>query len=194
MWTPIGVQPEIPAPGQNEKKVKHTAAYDYTTGKITYTLVETKAVSTLLAFLDCAGHNAYVEPRKVRLVCDPGSFHCTKRSKPGWTPTATKFEIFWLPPYLSESEFYSRTPMGHLKRTVLANIICSKTWTIWSPRFSVASEKINGHREKMAFIFDHDDVLKENVDETFAFLLCSRQFHFLHDTYLNRARSIISDG
>jgi hypothetical protein len=39
MWGPVGKQPEIPAPGQNEKKVVY-GGVDYATGKITYTICQ----------------------------------------------------------------------------------------------------------------------------------------------------------
>ncbi len=40
MWAPVGKQPEVPAPGKNEKKVVY-GGVDYKTGKLTYTLAAT---------------------------------------------------------------------------------------------------------------------------------------------------------
>jgi hypothetical protein len=37
MWAPVGTQPEVPAPGQNEKTVA-CGGVDYATGRITYTI------------------------------------------------------------------------------------------------------------------------------------------------------------
>src|SRR5438477_6970484 len=50
MWAPIGVQPEIPAPGQNQKEVVY-GGVDYATGKIIYTIAATKSGANFLAFL-----------------------------------------------------------------------------------------------------------------------------------------------
>ena len=35
MWSPVGIQPEVPAPGQNEKQVVY-GGVDYKTGKIAH--------------------------------------------------------------------------------------------------------------------------------------------------------------
>src|SRR5438876_786005 len=75
MWAPVGTQPEVPAPGQNQKEVVY-GGVDYATGKITYTIAATKSGVNFLAFL-VALVAAYTG-RKVRLVCDNGRFHCTK--------------------------------------------------------------------------------------------------------------------
>ena len=50
MWGPVGKQPEIPAPGQNEKKVVY-GGVDYATGKITYTIADSKSGTNFLIFL-----------------------------------------------------------------------------------------------------------------------------------------------
>lgn len=50
MWAPVGHQPEIPAPGQNQKQVVY-GGIDYATGKITHTLADTKSGTHFLAFL-----------------------------------------------------------------------------------------------------------------------------------------------
>jgi hypothetical protein len=75
MWAPVGEQPEVPAPGKNEKQVVY-GGVDYATGKITYTIAATKSGTHFLAFL-IALIVTYAG-RKVRLVCDNGRFHCTK--------------------------------------------------------------------------------------------------------------------
>ena len=72
MWAPVGKQPEIPAPGQNEKKVVY-GGVDYATGKITYTIADSKSGMNFLIFL-VALVKSYAG-RKVRLVCDNGRFH-----------------------------------------------------------------------------------------------------------------------
>ncbi len=70
-----------------------------------------------------------------------------------------KVEIFWLPPYCLSLNLIERL-WGHLKRTVLANNLF-KDMDDLVAAFRRGVGKINGHREKMAFIFDHDDVLKK---------------------------------
>jgi len=71
MWAPVGEQPQIPAPGKNEKQVVY-GGVDYATGKIIYTIAATKSGVHFLAFL-LALVAAY-GGRKVRLVCDNGRF------------------------------------------------------------------------------------------------------------------------
>src|SRR5208283_2929066 len=75
MWAPVGTQPQVPAPGKNEKQVVY-GGVDYATGKITYTIAATKSGVNFLAFL-IALVTAYAG-RRIRLVCDNGRFHFTK--------------------------------------------------------------------------------------------------------------------
>ncbi len=74
MGWPVGRQPEIPAPGKNEKKGVY-GGIDYATGRITYAIADPKSGPNFLIFLTtlpaaCAG-------RKILLVCDHGRFHHT---------------------------------------------------------------------------------------------------------------------
>ena len=71
MWAAVGTQPQVPAPGKNEKQVVY-GGVDYATGAITYTIAATKSGVNFLAFL-IALVAAYAG-RKVRLVCDNGHF------------------------------------------------------------------------------------------------------------------------
>jgi hypothetical protein len=75
MWAPVGKQPEIPAPGQNKKKVVY-GGVDYATGKITYTVADSKSGTNFLIFL-VALVKSYAGC-KIRLVCDNGRFHHTR--------------------------------------------------------------------------------------------------------------------
>src|SRR5207245_9296328 len=75
MWAAVGTQPQVPAPGKNEKQVVY-GGVDYATGQITYTIAATKSGVNFLAFL-VALLAAYAG-RKIRLVCDNGRFHHTK--------------------------------------------------------------------------------------------------------------------
>jgi DDE superfamily endonuclease len=74
MWASIGSQPQVPAPGQNEKTVVY-GGVDYATARITYTVAPTKSGISFLTFL-IALLQAY-PGRKIRLVCDNSRFHHT---------------------------------------------------------------------------------------------------------------------
>jgi transposase len=156
MWGPVGTQPEVPAPGQNEKKVVY-GGVDYATGQITYTVAATKSGVNFLAFL-IALATAYAG-RRVRLVCDNGSFHYTKAVRAWLDANRDKIVIFWLPPYCPSLNLIERL-WGHLKRTVLANVLF-ETMEDLVAAFRCGVGRINGHRNQMGFIFDHDDVLRK---------------------------------
>src|SRR5205085_11180235 len=75
MWAPVGQQPQVPAPGKDEKRVVY-GGVDYATGQITDTVAATKSGVHFLAFL-MALVAAYAG-RKIRLVWANGRFHTTK--------------------------------------------------------------------------------------------------------------------
>jgi hypothetical protein len=119
MWAPIGEQPQVPAPGQNEKQVVY-GGVDYATGKIVYTIAATKSGVHFLAFL-VALVAAYAG-RKVRLVCDNGRFHCTKAVQLWLEEHRDQIEIYWrkgqpsaVAAVLSELEF-DRAALGPLEK------------------------------------------------------------------------------
>jgi transposase len=154
MWARVGKQPEIPAPGQNEKKVVY-GGVDYATGKITYTVASSKSGTNFLLFLialvkSYAGH-------KVRLVCDNGRFHHTRAVQEWLKANSDRITIYWLPPYSPSLNLIERL-WGHLKRTVLANVLF-QTLAELEAAFRKGVGRVNGHRERMGFMFDHDDVL-----------------------------------
>ena len=156
MWAPVGTQPEIPAPGKNEKKVVY-GGVDFATGRITHTVADTKSGWNFLAFL-IALVAAYAG-RKIRLVCDNGRFHWTRAVQDGLAAHADKISVFWLPPYCPSLNLIERL-WGHLKRTVLANVLFKRLDELVAAfRRGVAC--INGRRHKMGFMFDHDDVPKK---------------------------------
>ena len=154
MWGPIGVQPEVPAPGKNEKQVVY-GGVDYATSQITYTIADTKSGQHFLTFL-IALIAAYAG-RKIRLVCDNGRFHHTQAVREWLAAHADQITIFWLPPYCPSLNLIERL-WGHLKRTVLANVLF-RTLDDLTTAFRCGVGRINGHRNKMGFMFDHDDVL-----------------------------------
>lgn len=153
MWSLVGTQPQVPAPGKNEKKVAY-GGIDYATGRIVYTVANTKSGQNFLAFL-VALVGAYAG-RKIRLVCDNGRFHHTKAVHNWLSDHRDLIEVFWLPPYCPNLNLIERL-WGHLKRTVLANVLFT-TMDDLVAAFRRGVACLNGHRNKMAFIFAHDDV------------------------------------
>lgn len=153
MWGPVGTQPEVPSPGKNEKKVVF-GGVDYATGKIVYTLADTKSGWNFLVFLT-ALVKAYAG-RKIRLVCDNGRFHHTRAVGEWLAAHADQLTIYWLPPYCPSLNLIERL-WGHLKRTVLANVLFT-TLNDLVQAFRRGVARVNGHRSKMGFMFDHDDV------------------------------------
>jgi putative transposase len=153
MWSLVGSQPEVPSPGQNEKKVVY-GGVDYATGRITQTIADHKSGWDFLVFL-MALVKAYAG-RKIRLVCDNGRFHKTKAVEAWLTAHRDVLTIYWLPPYCPSLNLIERL-WGHLKRTVLANVLF-KTLDDLVQAFRCGVARINGRRNKMGFIFNHDDV------------------------------------
>ncbi len=157
MWALVGSQPEVPAPGKNEKKVVY-GGVDYATGRMTYTVADTKSGTNFLVFL-MAVVGAYAG-RKVRLVCDNGRFHHTNAVQAWLETNKHRIAIYWLPPYCPSLNLIERL-WGHLKRTVLANILF-ETVDDLVIAFRRGVGRINGHRDKMDFMFNHDDLEFEN--------------------------------
>ena len=155
-WAPVGRQPEVPAPGKNEKKVVY-GAVDYATGKLTYTVAESKCGASFLLFL-LVVLKKYAG-RKVRMVCDNGRFHTTKAVVAFLEANKENIEIYWLPPYCPDLNLIERL-WGHLKRTVLANVLY-RTLDDLVIAFRNGVRRVTVKRERMGFMFDHDDLLQE---------------------------------
>ena len=153
MWGPVGEQPEVPSPGQNQKKVVY-GGVDYATGQIVQTIAETKSGWNFLVFL-IALVKAYAG-QKVRLVCDNGRFHQARAVRDWLAAHASQVTIYWLPPYCPSLNLIERL-WGHLKRTVLANVLFA-TLDDLVQAFRRGVARVNGRRDRMGFIFDHDDV------------------------------------
>lgn len=153
MWAPVGVQPEVPTPGKNEKKVVY-GGVDYATGRIVYTVADKKCGADFVTFL-IALVAAYAG-RKIRLVCDNGRFHHTQAVAAWLQAHRDQIEVFWLPPYCPSLNLIERL-WGHLKRTVLANILY-ETLDDLVGAFRRGVGRVNGHKERMGFMFNHDDL------------------------------------
>jgi transposase/transposase-like protein len=158
VWAKVGTQPEVPAPGKNEKKVVY-GGIDYTTGQTTYTVADTKSGMNFLAFL-VALVAAYVG-RKVQLVCDNGRFHQTKAVQAWLEANRDKVEIYWLPPYCPSLNLIERL-WGHLKRTVLTNVLYA-TLDDLVAAFRRGMKRINGRKDQMGFMFNHDDLHRKKA-------------------------------
>jgi transposase len=154
MWARIGKQPEVPAPGQNEKKVVY-GGVDYKTGKLTYTLADTKSGTEFLAFLVVLV--ARYVGRKILVVCDNGRFHTTKAVQQWLEEHRDQIEVFWLPPYSPSLNLIERL-WGHIKRTILANVLFGSLDDLIAA-FRRGARQLTGNRSRMRFMFDHDDLI-----------------------------------
>lgn len=155
MGARIGQQPQVPAPGKNEKKVVY-GGVDYKTGKLTYTLADSKCGATFLVFL-IALVTAYAG-RKIRLVCDSGRFHTTQAVQEWLAEHADQIEVFWLPPYSPSLNLIERL-WGPLKRTILANVLFASLDDLVAA-FRRGASRLTGKRERLSFLFDHDDLIR----------------------------------
>jgi transposase len=161
MWAPVGQQPQVPAAGRNEKKVVY-GGVDYRTGRLTFTLADSKCGGAFLSFL-VALLAAYTG-RKIRLVCDNGRFHSTRAVRQWLAAHRRQIEVFWLPPYSPSLNLIERL-WGHLKRTILANVLFARLDDLVQA-FEVGVRRLTGRREQMGFMFDHDDVRPVNSRPT----------------------------
>ena len=156
MWAPVGQQPEIPAPGKNEKQVVY-GGVDYETGKLTYTLAATKCGTAFLAFLMVLVKQ-YVG-QKIILVCDNGRFHTTKAVQAWLGAHRDQITVYWLPAYSPSLNLIERL-WGHLKRTVLANVLYDSLDDLVEA-FRLGVRRLTGNREAMNFMYNHDDLTQE---------------------------------
>lgn len=156
MWAPVGQQPEIPAPGKNEKQVVY-GGVNYKTGKLTYTLAATKCGTEFLVFLMTLVKQ-YVG-KKIILVCDNGRFHTTKAVQAWLEEHRQQITVYWLPPYSPSLNLIERL-WGHLKRTVLANVLYDSLDDLVSA-FKQGVRRLTGKRDAMGFMYNHDDLDKE---------------------------------
>lgn len=145
----------MPAPGKNEKRVVY-GGVDYATGRIVHTVAATKSGWNFIAFL-MALLTAY-PGRTIRMVCDNARYHHTRAVKAFLAAHADRLKIFWLPPYCPSLNLIERL-WGHLKRTILANVLFV-TMDDLVDAFRRGVGRINGHRNRMGFMFDHDETQK----------------------------------
>ena len=156
-WARVGQQPEVPAPGKNQKQVVY-GGVNYKTGKLTYTLAATKCGASFLVFL--AALVRHYLGTKIILVCDNGRFHRTKAVEAWLDAHRDQIEIYWLPPYCPSLNLIERL-WGHLKRTILANVLYASLDDLVTAFRTRRGERLTGNRERMGFMFDHDDLTQE---------------------------------
>lgn len=161
MWAPIGHQPEVRAPGQNQKKVVY-GGVNYKTGKLIYTIEDTKSGTEFLAFLVVL--LAKYVGRKIVLVCDNGRFHTTKAVLAWLDEHRDWIAVYWLPPYSPTLNLIERL-WGHIKRTVLANVLFV-TLEDLTAAFKRGVRYLTGNPKRMKFMFDHDEVRREMPRKT----------------------------
>jgi transposase len=130
---------------------------DYQTGRLTYTVAETKCGAAFLAFL--VALLAKYLGKKILLVCDNGRFHATKAVQQWLAEHRDRIEVYWLPPYSPSLNLIERL-WGHLKRTVLANVLYESLPDLVAA-FRKGVRRVTGDRDRMGFMFDHDDLTQE---------------------------------
>src|SRR5262249_47180342 len=102
--------------------------------------------------------------RKIRLVWDNGRFHTTQAVRCWLEAHREQIEIYWLPPYSPSLNLIERL-WGHLKRTILANVL-SKSLDDLVSAFRQGVRRFRGKRERMAFMFEHEERTLQNQAES----------------------------
>ena len=75
-----------------------------------------------------------------------------------------QIEVYWLPAYSPSLNLIERL-WGHLKRTILANVLY-KSLDDLVAAFRTGVRRLTGKRERMGFMFDHDDLSPQTQAET----------------------------
>jgi transposase len=119
-----------------------------------YTVVETESGAEFLAFLIVLV--ARYVGRKILLVCDNARFHTTMAVQQWLAEHRDQIEVFGLPPYSRSLNLIQRL-WGHIKRTVLANVLYASLDELVAA-FRRGVGYLTGNRSRMSFMFDHDEV------------------------------------
>ena len=141
-----------------KKKVVY-GAVDYASGKITAMISDTKSGFHFIAFLALL-FQTYAGCR-IRLVCDNAHYHHTRAVRDWLDGHRHWIEVYWLPAYCPDLNLIERL-WGHLKRTVLANVLFTCMNDLVSA-FQRGVRAVNARRDKMEFMFEHDDVTQEKA-------------------------------
>ena len=97
--------------------------------------------------------------KKITLVCDNGRFHTTQAVRAWLAAHRQQITVYWLPPYRPSLNLIERL-WGHLKRTVLANVLYNNLDDL-TAAFRRGTRRLTGSRERMGFMFNHDDLTQE---------------------------------
>jgi transposase len=148
MWAPVGQQPQVPAPGKNQKKIVY-GGVNYRTGKLTYTLADSKCGAQFLVFLTTllAGYVG----KRLKVVCDNGRFHTTQAVRAFLRDHRHEMTVIWLPPYCPSLNLIERL-WGHLKRTILANVLFASLADLLRA-FRQGIRRLDCRRDRMAFLY-----------------------------------------
>jgi transposase len=118
-------------------------------------VADTKSGTEFLAFLVVLV--ARYAGRKLLLVCDNGRFHTTMAVQDWLATHSDQIEVFWLPPYSPSLNLIERL-WGHIKRTILANVLFANLDDLVAA-FRRGARYLTGNRSRMSFMFDHDDFI-----------------------------------
>jgi transposase len=148
MWAPLGQQPQVSAPGKNQKTIVY-GGVNYRTGKLTYTVADTKCGAQFLVFLTTllAGYVG----KRLKVVCDNGRFHTTKAVRDFLRQHRQEMTVIWLPPYCPSLNLIERL-WGHLKRTILANVLFESLADLVQA-FRRGIRRLDCRPERMAFLY-----------------------------------------
>jgi transposase len=97
--------------------------------------------------------------KKIILVCDNGRFHRTAAVLEWLAAHRDQITVYWLPAYSPSLNLIERL-WGHVKRTVLANVLHHSLEDLVAA-FRRGVRQLTGSRQRMGFMFDHDDLTQE---------------------------------
>jgi transposase len=95
------------------------------------------------------------------MVCDNGRFHHTKAVRQWLNEHRRQITVYWLPPYSPSLNLIERL-WGHLKRTILANVLY-QTLDDLTAAFRLGVARVNGRRDQMGFMFKHTHTRKKTA-------------------------------
>jgi len=95
----------------------------------------------------------------VAVFRDNGRFHRTRAVLDWLTAHRDQITVYWLPAYSPSLNLIERL-WGHLKRTVLANVLYH-TLDDLVAAFRHGARQLTGNRQRMGFMFNHDDLTQE---------------------------------
>ena len=92
-------------------------------------------------------------------MCDNGRFHRTAAVFEWLAAHRDQITVYWLPAYSPSLNLIERL-WGHVKRTVLANVLYNSLDDLVAA-FRHGVRHLTGNRQRMGFMFNHDDLTQE---------------------------------